>query len=453
MQQTHKKEELTKQFYDEKVTELNNSCDSQISIIKKRANNEYKKHLDDVNQIHIRKFETIDESHKKETQLLNDRINTLRNETHNIHDRNQLMVEKEKDKIKTSLELQHSKLISMLEKSLSTKETTITDLTQIREKERKAREKEKEKEREAREKAIKEAQDIVLNKIDPILKYFQHSNMTDKGDKGENIIRQVLINNYNDASIVDVSGNAHSGDIFFLYNSLKCLIEVKRKKMVTSEDIVKFLSDIETQRSNINCALFISLESQNIPKKGSFCIEVINNIPVLYMYFHDINCIKYAINVFQYLVHTFSKKTNKEIISNEFQRTVKDLISQQYSALVLEKKKIDTVIKQLSSTLQILKKEQYNIDKSLSHITLFYNNNQEMKEIKEIKEEEETEKIKYTSEQIDILKKWIVENNKLPLKNDVMKILNLNFYDMKTQENMKALKKKLDSFRPKKKSK
>ena len=71
--------------------------------------------------------------------------------------------------------------------------------------------------------------------------------------------------------------------------------------------------------------------------------------------------IKYAINILKSLTYNISMKPKKEIISGEFQRIVKEVISNQYSTLTREKKRIDSVINQLRDTIKTLQTSKDNI--------------------------------------------------------------------------------------------
>ncbi len=217
---------------------------------------------------------------------------------------------------------------------------------------------------------------------------------------------------------------------------MKCLIEVKREKTITAKDIDKFLNDIRTQCAYVNCGLFISLEAENIPKRGSFFVEVICNIPVLFLYLYNNDCIKYAITILQSLSETFSMRTKKEIISTEFQRAIKELISKQYSALMLEKKRTDNIIKQLNTTIQSLKKGQMNMEKSIKSIVSFYDDNEDMKDDSLHKVIDASP---YSKEQMEKLERWTIENDRPPKRDDVMKILSITHYDINQKGSVRTL--------------
>lgn len=454
MKSNDDKEKITREK-EEDIMELKTSYETNITIVKTKAKHEYSKKLDDINKINIDKLRSLANSNQLEVQLLNDKIRKnlnlidgererVREETSSQYDKiishlntqiqnleakldkdreqgNQslILMEKERKHARMEAGVHYDKMISNLEsqikKSEHEKNTAVLRL---------------EEERKINDEKIHKERNNILSKLDPILQYYSYDNMIDKGNKGENMIQKILKKYYNNAVINDVSGEAHNGDIHFILNNMKCLIEVKREKTVTSKDIDKFLDDIKTQCANINCGLFISLEAENIPKKGSFFVEVICNIPVLFLYLYNNDCIRYAVNILRSLSETFSMKTKKEIISSEFQRTIKKLVSNQYSVLMLEKKRVNSVIKQLTKTIQELKNGQSNMEKSIKSVLSFYDDNEDMrndeikKEIKEIKEMK-----LYTQDQMEKLEKWTIKHDKPPKRNEVMTILNLNYYD------------------------
>ncbi len=129
----------------------------------------------------------------------------------------------------------------------------------------------------------------ILEKLEPISKFYTGSNM-EKGDTGELSIREMLSNDphYEEAIIEDMSGQAESGDIFFNYKKLKCLIEIKNKAALTNADIEKFLRDIASSRStkDINCAILVSLRTNKFPGRDrtGLILEYVSNIPVIYIY-------------------------------------------------------------------------------------------------------------------------------------------------------------------------
>lgn len=132
-------------------------------------------------------------------------------------------------------------------------------------------------------------QNSIIQKLEPITKFYGGSNI-EKGNSGENSIREVLSTTdiYNNALIEDVSGIAGSGDIIFTFNNLKCLIEIKNKAKITTDDMDKFTRDVKQSKESgtINCAMLLSLQSKQFPGRSRKLLQLdyISGTPVIYSY-------------------------------------------------------------------------------------------------------------------------------------------------------------------------
>jgi hypothetical protein len=154
--------------------------------------------------------------------------------------------------------------------------------------------------------------------LKPVAKFYGGSN-SEKGNGGENIIRDILLTSehYNDSIIEDVSGQTASGDIYFQWRQLKCMIEVKNKKIITKEDMSKFERDvIELSNSKrINCAMMISLQTNIFPSqtRNYIRLSIIENTPVIYSYLSHMNEIHYAISCLEQVVMSNAVANNRSI--------------------------------------------------------------------------------------------------------------------------------------------
>ncbi len=130
-------------------------------------------------------------------------------------------------------------------------------------------------------------QDTILKTLDPVLKFYGGSN-NEKGVGGEIAIRDILMssNTYDEAIVEDVSGLAASGDIIFTWKKMRCLIEVKNKSKLTKDDFDKFKRDVVQSSDKINCAIFISLQTNHFPGRSRELMQLdyVNGIPVIYTY-------------------------------------------------------------------------------------------------------------------------------------------------------------------------
>lgn len=128
--------------------------------------------------------------------------------------------------------------------------------------------------------------DDLKETLSSVYKFFNGSNQ-EKGDMGETIVKNFLTSNtmFVEAIVQDTSGFEASGDIKFTWKKLKTLIEVKNKKVITRDDIMKFVRDVE-QSVDINSGIFISVgEAKTLPDRNQYPVqmEFVRNIPVFYI--------------------------------------------------------------------------------------------------------------------------------------------------------------------------
>ena len=79
---------------------------------------------------------------------------------------------------------------------------------------------------------------------------------------------------FRDAEISDVGRQSHTCDVKFTRNSTVVLFESKYKQVIQSDDVSKFLNDVQAQQFGIKGAVFVSIISDAIPRKGSVHFEV-----------------------------------------------------------------------------------------------------------------------------------------------------------------------------------
>jgi hypothetical protein len=271
-----------------------------------------------------------------------------------------------------------------------------------------------------------------LHNLDGIMKYYQSDNAT-KGAKGENRVQVIIKEYYKNCSVNDTSGTPHSGDLLLTLQNidLRCLIEVKNKKVITEADINKFIHDISECKNNINCALFISLITDNIPNKGNFYVEIRNNMPVIYIYLFDPSSIKFAIETLSFLNLKFSQTTSTEINNQELNSDTIELIYSEYTTLQQETSRIDCIIKGVEKQLHQLKLSKKNLNNRVEKISGYYSRYISMKPtdapavnavaVPVISDEVNA---KYTEEDLEKIKKWINEKKTIPLKDQIRTIIN-----------------------------
>jgi hypothetical protein len=303
-----------------------------------------------------------------------------------------------------------------------------------------------------------------LNDVSKIVKYYEVSDTATKGANGEHKIQEIIKSYYSDSIITDTSGTAHSGDLFLTLVNLKCLVEVKNKKHITEMDITKFLGDIETQTSSkINCALFISLMSSNIPTKGSFYIEIKNSIPIIYMYMYDCSSVQFAIETLLFLTNKFVNLTKKSRNEQQLSDEIISLIYNNFNTMKYETDRITGIITHLEKQINQLKISKKNLVGRVDNIKTFYNKyenlepqNEKEKDLKKELDSQQTKtaetqepKQEYTSDDITLIKSWISDKKRLPNKPEIMTILKLSRYEINkrgTVDIRKKLKTHLESF-------
>jgi hypothetical protein len=152
----------------------------------------------------------------------------------------------------------------------------------------------------------------------------------EKGVMGELFMRNIIENNdyLNDSVLEDTSGQTARGDLFLTWRELRCMIEIKNKKVLKLDDITKFERDIKESidsENNINCAIFISLLTHNFPKYARSYIqyEMIHGINVILIHHTSPYDILYALCTLNYLV--VKKSSNNEqmaMLVNIYKETV-----------------------------------------------------------------------------------------------------------------------------------
>ena len=143
--------------------------------------------------------------------------------------------------------------------------------------------------------------------VAPIARFFGGTN-AEKGMSGEHIIYNILTTHdkYSDAVVEDVHGQAAHGDLIMKWKKLNCMFEIKNKQTLTNGDLDKFERDIRylIQTRGINSGVFISLQTAVFPGKTRelIQIELIDRVPVLYIYLANINDMHYSIACLERLV-------------------------------------------------------------------------------------------------------------------------------------------------------
>lgn len=116
---------------------------------------------------------------------------------------------------------------------------------------------------------------------------------TGKGNLGENLVYEYLAREFPEFTYSQKGGSteAHVCDLHMAdVDGHIIAIECKNKSTITSVDLVKFYADIdrlteETRKDMCIGAVFVSMNTRNIPGKGAFSFEVYKKTPVLFVAF------------------------------------------------------------------------------------------------------------------------------------------------------------------------
>jgi hypothetical protein len=124
---------------------------------------------------------------------------------------------------------------------------------------------------------------------------------------GENFIESFLSSYFPNCKIIDTHKETAKGDMLFIFDKVKTLIESKNVQKLKKDDIDKFYRDIElrTSKNEINSAILISLNDTNlIDGKRFFHFEIKNNIPIIMIsnVFKNKEYIRFSISIFNYLI-------------------------------------------------------------------------------------------------------------------------------------------------------
>jgi len=180
-----------------------------------------------------------------------------------------------------------------------------------------------------------------------------------KGEEGENLVKAILHANFISYEIKDASSQSKTADIHLIAPSNKFVaIECKNKQTITATDVKKSLDDIKNLKQNDSFIgyFFVSIKSNNIPKKGSLFYEIIDDIPVIW----------YATNNTSYLEHDVINLV-KMLFMHTNKQPVNDIHTclNEYFSRVQELKKLaDDSLKSVAS----LKSNITNMKSSIDYI-------------------------------------------------------------------------------------
>ncbi len=268
-------------------------------------------------------------------------------------------INKEKLIIKDNLDRLYGEKIIELEKKIKTLDDGINSLRETR---LSQQQEYYEKIFQEKQKSTEEINKIRLDCHDRIDEYrkqmeqFQkiNQNSTLKGQKGEDIMYNILIEHFPGCQIdTHTSKEGHKGDFSIIDDTHRGMIESKNyKKNVPKNEIKKFYSDIENN-NDIDFAILCSLKSGVANKPNDFTLEFINGKPVIFL--HRVKDNKKSV----LLAYTICKLILKnmqcfDITKEENQIKIKQLVK----AYLQNHKKIVSQVNDFNKTMNTMLSKQ-----------------------------------------------------------------------------------------------
>lgn len=429
---------------------------------------ELKKELQTIELCKLSEIEKIKSLHKKELQYIENTNNNINNHWKNQYNN----LEHELETMKENIERKYKNEIEIIKKNydviiqeLKTQNDTTQRLLQTAINDERSQCSEAIMQIQSNHEQIindlkkhyktnnDEHKEWMLEEFKSVLNYHDNTNVnTIKGDIGEQTIINLLKNIYDKAIIKNTSKGSHQSDILFEdYNpDIKCIIEVKKKKTIITTDITKFEEDIITQQdNNINCALFISMDSNNIPKKGNFHLEIFNKIPVLYICLKSPEYIQFAIELLKNMVNKLKEVSEKTIPVENLHTDVSNIITNLYNSINISYNNIKKNIPEIKKQLKTMEETKIQMEKNLQLLNTFIDTHKQLNINPSVKISVE-ETYTFSSDDIKKLKKWTKENKTIPDKPEILNILNItNTYkssQMKVRKTQNELKKYLSDL-------
>ena len=232
--------------------------EKEISFLKKRMDDNFKQH-----QLELA------ENSKNISQIKQNEINELETKIIILKKEHENTVE---EKVNSEKKIVNEKLISqskLFQSELSKLQLIIDNLNKNNEQ-------------------LKKDNIDKQNALDTWVGKRKFNNNTEQGNVGEKIIDEIVNEGLpfdKKAIVEDSSQVGGSGDRIIKYDTGdNCMVEVKKKGVITKEDIEQFISHVKKDFEENKCqmSLFVSLETQQIPKIGnSPLLHCENNIGYL----------------------------------------------------------------------------------------------------------------------------------------------------------------------------
>lgn len=209
----------------------------------------------------------------------------------------------------------------------------------------------------------------IIQKIDSLLGSGNTLDNIEKGNFGEQFVTQAIYNEFPESVIDDVSGETAHGDCIWKMDSgsFRCLVEVKNVAQSKNLDVGKFVRDMNSQLSNgeANCGIFVSLKTDNIPNKGKFKLEYIQNYPVIYVsgVWKNPIVFTFTMRLMKYIIQHHEHNDNQVDVIH-----IQEYMIKTYGSIIKQQEFIQDMRKIIDRTNLMIQKAQKNITESILYM-------------------------------------------------------------------------------------
>ena len=258
-------------LYDNIKSNLEFNFCKQFEIKEKMLNDEiniYKNKLDrlndDMETIIKSKVDNVINEYQSKLNCQNDKLIQFNNNFNSLIDLNTNTIKNEYDIINNNL---HND-IKLLQSKLSNSDFQSNSLSSI-------------------STQINKLELLFNNNFNQITKYFYNNDSSNSGELGEQFIYDYLSDflQLNNGSVSKVNGKNNAGDIFLLYDNLKCCIESKNHSTNIRQEHIKRFTDVDMLHPDYNSGIFISFKTDFVHTSHikHFDLQIIHNKPIIFI--------------------------------------------------------------------------------------------------------------------------------------------------------------------------
>ena len=261
---------------------------------------------------------------------------------------------------------------------------------------------------------LKITNERILPLLDNLTEKKTFNNSTEQGDYGEGFIDEIVNKGLpfdTEAFIDDSSKVGGSGDrIIRFKNGTVMMVEVKNENIIKKGDREQFQehSKKDFEENKCNCALFLSLRTQQIPKIGKAIIPIFDNNMVYFGLDNDLSLPEKKMKILSCIEEVYKRTIQNESISDEIKPQNNEVIYNQcLENLNNQKNDYESIIKDNEKNADTYRKKLIEINKKIHNIWREAQNNNINLDEKLIDEKS------YVSDFILRIKKWKEQENKV----------------------------------------